>query len=71
MARFSSAVAARSAGEEGTDALLATDVGVVAAMSAAIAALVRIHVLVFIGVSSPVPKAVEIFPAGGGTRGTL
>jgi hypothetical protein len=52
MARLSSAVAARSAGEEGTDALLATDVSVVAAMSATIAALVAIQVVVFMGISS-------------------
>ena len=52
MARFSSAVAARSAGDEGTEALLVTDVSVVAAMSTAIAEPVRIHVLVFIGISS-------------------
>ena len=62
IARFSSAVAARSVGEEGTEAVLVTDVSVVAATSAAIAAQGRAHVLVFIHTSSAFHVPFGIFP---------
>jgi hypothetical protein len=51
MVRFSSAVAACSAGEDGVEALLGTEVSIVAPISAAIAAPPRIHIFVFIRAS--------------------
>jgi len=68
---FNSAVAARSAGEDGVEALLSTEENIVAPTSAAIAALVRIHVLVFIRASKRSTEQLGRFSTEHGHRLTL